>query len=90
VLEPGGTVVEVALSGEAPSVPLFPLVSEGVRVVGCCAFSDDTYRTAVGHLVNGRVPVARLISERVPLEGMPSALERLRSPGELVRVLMTP
>ena len=47
-------------------------------------------RGAVGHLVNGRVPAARLISERVPLEGLPSALERLRSPGELVRVLMTP
>jgi (R,R)-butanediol dehydrogenase/meso-butanediol dehydrogenase/diacetyl reductase len=90
VLEPGGTLVEVALSGEAASLPLFPLVGEGIRVAGCCAFSDETYRGAVGHLVNGRVPAARLISERVPLEGLPSALERLRSPGELVRVLMTP
>ena len=34
VTEPGGTVVEVALTPEAASVPLFPLISEGHHVVG--------------------------------------------------------
>ena len=45
--EPGGTVVEVALTPEAASVPLFPLISEGHHVVGACAFSDETYRESV-------------------------------------------
>ena len=44
VTEPGGTVVEVALTPESASVPLFPLISEGHHVVGSCAFSDETYR----------------------------------------------
>ena len=90
VLEPGGTCVEVALTQEAPAVPLFHMVSEGLRLVGACAFADDTYRACVDHLVHGRVPAERLISERVSLDGTPDALVRLRTPGSLVRILCRP
>jgi threonine dehydrogenase-like Zn-dependent dehydrogenase len=90
VTEPGGTVVEVALTPEAPPVPLFGMLSEGLHLVGACAFSDETYRTAVDHLVHGRVPVERVVSERVPLEATPRALVRLRTPGSLVRVISRP
>jgi len=90
VTEPGGTVVEVALTPEAPPLPLFGMLSEGLHLVGACAFSDETYRTAVGHLINGRAPVERLVSERVTLDGTPDALVRLRSPGSLVRVISRP
>jgi threonine dehydrogenase-like Zn-dependent dehydrogenase len=90
VLEPGGTCVEVALTPETASVPLFHMLSEGLRLAGACAFSDETYRAAVDHLVHGRVPAGRLISERVSLADTPDALVRLRSPGELVRILCRP
>lgn len=90
VLEPGGTCVEVALTPEEASVPLFYMLSEGLRIAGSCAFSDETYRAAVSHLVEGHVPVQRLISERVPLDGTPDALVRLRTPGTLVRILSRP
>jgi threonine dehydrogenase-like Zn-dependent dehydrogenase len=89
-LEPGGTCVEVALTPESVPVQLFHLLSEGLHLVGSCAFSDETYRTAVGHIAAGQVPVERLISERVSLAGTPDALVRLRSPGELVRILSRP
>jgi threonine dehydrogenase-like Zn-dependent dehydrogenase len=90
VLEPGGTCVEVALTPEAPSVPLFHVLSEGLRLVGACAFSDATYREVVDHLIHGRVPADRLVSERVSLDGTPDALVRLRTPGSLVRILCRP
>jgi threonine dehydrogenase-like Zn-dependent dehydrogenase len=90
VLEPGGTCVEVALTPEEAALPLFFMLSEGLRIAGSCAFSDETYRAAVDHLINGRVPVHRLISERVSLADTPSALERLRTPGTLVRILSRP
>jgi threonine dehydrogenase-like Zn-dependent dehydrogenase len=90
VTEPGGTVVEVALTPEAPLLPLFGLLSEGLHLVGACAFSDETYRTAVDHLISGRAPVERLVSERVTLDGTPDALIRLRTPGSLVRVISRP
>ncbi|MBO0802494.1 MAG: alcohol dehydrogenase catalytic domain-containing protein [Nocardiopsaceae bacterium] len=90
LLEPGGTCVEVALTPEEARVPLFGMLSEGLHLVGSCAFSDETYRESVDHLVAGRVPADRLISERVPLDGTPDALVRLRTPGTLVRILSRP
>jgi (R,R)-butanediol dehydrogenase/meso-butanediol dehydrogenase/diacetyl reductase len=90
VLEPGGVCVEVALTPESAAVPLFPLVGEGLRLAGSCAFSYPAYRAAVEHIAAGRVPVTALISERVSLDDTPSALVRLRTPGELVRVLTRP
>ena len=90
VTEPGGTVVEVALTPESASVPLFPLISEGHHVVGSCAFSDLTYRESVGYLASGSVPVERLVSERVSLDGTPDALRRLQTPGTLVRIISRP
>jgi (R,R)-butanediol dehydrogenase / meso-butanediol dehydrogenase / diacetyl reductase len=90
VLEPGGTCVEVALTPEVASLPLFGMLSEGLHLVGACAFSDDTYRESVAHLAAGRVPAGRLISERVSLEETPDALRRLQTPGSLVRILSRP
>ena len=88
--EPGGTVVEVALTPEAASVPLFPLISEGHHVVGSCAFADETYRESVAYLASGQVPVERLVSERVSLADTPDALRRLQTPGSLVRIISLP
>jgi len=90
VLEPGGTCVEVALTPEVASLPLFGMLSEGLHLVGACAFSDETYRESVAHLAAGRVPVERLVSERVSLADTPSALKRLQTPGSLVRILSRP
>jgi threonine dehydrogenase-like Zn-dependent dehydrogenase len=90
VLEPGGTYVEVALTTEAAPVPLLRLVGDGLTIAGSCAFDAATYSRAVEHIGAGRVPVASLISERVGLEATPEALVRLRTPGNLVRLLTRP
>jgi threonine dehydrogenase-like Zn-dependent dehydrogenase len=90
VTEPGGTVVEVALTPEAPPLPLFDMLSQGLHLAGACAFSDETYRAAIDHLINGRAPVERLVSERVRLDQTPDALIRLRTPGSLVRIISRP
>jgi hypothetical protein len=66
------------------------MLSEGLHLVGACAFSDETYRAAVDHLIHGRAPVDRLVSERVSLERIPDALVRLRTPGTLVRIIARP
>jgi len=90
VLEPGGAFVEVALTADVPAVPLFDLVQGGLRLYGTCAYPYQVYEAAVGHIAAGRVPVADLISELVSLDGTPDALVRLRTPGDLVRILTLP
>jgi threonine dehydrogenase-like Zn-dependent dehydrogenase len=90
VLEPGGVCVEVALATDVTPVPSIRLVAEGLTLTGNCAFDARTYDRAVAHIVTGQVPVASLISERVGLDATPEALVRLRTPGELVRLLTRP
>jgi threonine dehydrogenase-like Zn-dependent dehydrogenase len=90
VLEPGGICVEVALTPETPPVPLMGMVSNGLRLAGSCSFAPQDYEAAVGHIAAGRVPVTEIISERVSLDAVPSALARLRHPGSLVRIITRP
>jgi (R,R)-butanediol dehydrogenase / meso-butanediol dehydrogenase / diacetyl reductase len=90
VLAGGGTFVEVALATEAPAVSLFRLVQGGLRIAGTCAYSYPNYEAAVGHIAAGRVPADAIISERVSLDDTPAALARLRTPGDLVRILSLP
>jgi (R,R)-butanediol dehydrogenase / meso-butanediol dehydrogenase / diacetyl reductase len=90
VLAGGGTFVEIALATESPAVSLFGLVQGGLRMAGTCAYSYATYEAAVGHIAAGRVPADAIISERVSLDDTPSALARLRTPGDLVRILSLP
>jgi threonine dehydrogenase-like Zn-dependent dehydrogenase len=90
VLEPGGTCVEVALATDVTPVPSIRLVGEGLTLSGSCAFDAPTYVRAVTHIVTGQAPVACLISERVGLDATPEALVRLRTPGQLVRMLTRP
>ena len=66
------------------------MISDGHHIVGSCAFSDETYRESVAHLAAGRVPVERLVSERVSLDDTPDALRRLQAPGSLVRIISRP
>jgi threonine dehydrogenase-like Zn-dependent dehydrogenase len=90
VLAGGGTFVEVALATESPAVSLFGLVQAGLRMAGTCAYSYPSYEAAVDHIAAGRVPVEAIISERVSLDDTPAALLRLRTPGDLVRILSMP
>ncbi|MBB3675543.1 zinc-dependent alcohol dehydrogenase [Modestobacter versicolor] len=90
VLAPGGTCVEVALSGEAAAVPLGPLVGAGLTLTGSCAFTRADFTAAVAHVTTGDPRVTGLVSERVALADVPDALVRLRQPEDLVRVLAVP
>jgi threonine dehydrogenase-like Zn-dependent dehydrogenase len=90
VLGSGGICVVVALSEESAAVPLLPLVGVEQHVVGSCAFGYPQFAAALDAVVTGRVPAGDLISERVGLVDTPDALLRLRTPGQLVRVLTLP
>jgi threonine dehydrogenase-like Zn-dependent dehydrogenase len=90
VTEPGGTVVEVAVTIEEASVSLFGMAFNGQHLVGSCAYPDETYRESVALLASGRVSVEGLVSERVSLDDTPDALRRMQTPGTLVRVISRP
>ncbi|HEY6056744.1 MAG TPA: alcohol dehydrogenase catalytic domain-containing protein, partial [Candidatus Limnocylindrales bacterium] len=83
VLPPGGTAVLVGLTrfGERASFEVFPVVDGSRRIVGSnygyAVAAVDFPRYAELHLA-GRLPVESLIDERIELDGVEAAFDRLR------------
>ena len=85
----GGTAVLVGMTpfGARASFEMFPLVDGARRIVGSNYGSAvpaiDFPRYAEMHLA-GRLPVERLVTARIGLDGLEAAFERMRR-GEGVR-----
>ena len=91
VTEPGGTVVEVALTPEAGvGAAVRDDLATGSTSSGRARSPTRPTAESVAHLAAGRVPVERLVSERVSLDDTPDALRRLQTPGSLVRIISRP
>ncbi len=85
----GGVVVGLALSPTATIVPR-TFVTRNLRFVASCAYGDVEFEHARDLIAAGKANVGPLISERVPLAAAPDAFIRLRTPGELVSILVQP
>lgn len=91
---PGGTTVLVGLPGGDVelSVPLFPLVSGGRRIVGSW-FGDTDLRRDVPRIVeawrSGSLHLEPLVTGTQPLRDLPEAVHRLTA-GDGVRTVLLP
>lgn len=90
VLALRGTVVAVALTDGPSPVALRALVNGQQRLIGSCAFDEPEFRRAVRLIVDGRVDVGSVITDRIPLAEAPAMLRRLREPGTPVAVVVQP
>jgi (R,R)-butanediol dehydrogenase/meso-butanediol dehydrogenase/diacetyl reductase len=88
-LRTGGTLAALALGRDATFNPhLF--VTKNLRMVAGCAFGDAEYSRSLELICSGAVDVEPLISQRVSLAEGADAIIRLRTPGDLVSVLIQP
>ncbi len=94
VLPPGGTAVLVGLTpfGQRARFDVFPFVDGSRRILGsnygAAVAAVDFPAYAALHLA-GRLPIDRLIDERIPLDGIEAAFEAMRR-GEGVRRIVVP
>jgi threonine dehydrogenase-like Zn-dependent dehydrogenase len=88
-LRTGGTLVELALGSDATFNPRL-FVTKNLRMVAGCAFGDAEYTRSLDLICSGQVDVEPLISQRVSLAEGANAIIRLRTPGDLVSVLIQP
>jgi len=86
----GGTLAAVALGWSASSFDTHSFVAKGQRMFGSCAYGQRHFARALELIASRQVDVAPLISECVPIAEGPSAFVRLRTPGNLVAVLVQP
>ncbi|MFH1475236.1 MAG: zinc-binding dehydrogenase [Chloroflexota bacterium] len=83
VVRPGGTVTLVGMTpqGVRAGVDVYAFVERGIRLLGSnygSAVPADVFPELARHAVAGRLPVGRLIEERIGLDDLLPAFEALR------------
>ncbi|OBG23756.1 zinc-binding dehydrogenase [Mycobacterium sp. 852002-51057_SCH5723018] len=91
-LTPGGRLVGVGMSAEAPTIgptSLFGLTRK--QVLGHLGYQNVDIETLAKLVSTGRLDLSRSVSEIVPLEDLPLGIEKLeRQDGNPVRILVRP
>ncbi len=90
MVEAGGTVVLVALFGDAPPVDLNAVVQKELRVRGSFAYTAADAQAAFALLADGSVDMGPLITHRRPLGDLNSAFAVQMDAARSVKVLVTP
>jgi S-(hydroxymethyl)glutathione dehydrogenase/alcohol dehydrogenase len=91
----GGTVLVVGIPphGHRASFDVPALVDRSARIVGVnygWSVPDEDFPRLAALALEGRLPVERLIEERIDLEGVQAALDALREGSGLRRVVVFP
>ena len=90
VLGARGRGVIVAIHPEAPPVDLFQMFWKELHLIGARVYDRSDFTDAVTLLADGTIPADRLITDVMPLEETPAALERLSSGDDVVKLLVAP
>jgi len=83
-----GRIVVVAIYGEAPKVDLFRFFWRELRLCGARVYEPEDFEKAITLLASGTLPIAKLITNVVPLDGLQSAFRQLESGGEVMKILI--
>lgn len=83
-----GRIVIVAIFSEIPKVNLFQFFWRELRLLGARVYEPQDFEQAIALAASGALPLSRLVTEVCPLEDLESALRRLESGGEVMKILV--
>lgn len=90
-VRPGGTVVNVAIWGHKPRVPVNELVFSEINLIGTLAYCED-HPATIGLLREKKVDAAQFITGRIALDDLVSGgfRELIDNKEENVKILVSP
>ncbi len=84
-----GRIVVVAVFGEAPKVDLFQCFWRELELIGARVYEPEDFDQAIAlAAAPGKLPFQRLITDVCKMEELESALHRLESGGDVMKVLI--
>ncbi len=88
---PGGTVLLFGVPPAGKSIQLEPFAffHKGLTILSSYTSLRNSYQ-AVSLIASGRLPVADLVTHRLPLERFAEGIEAIRSGKEVMKVMMLP
>jgi (R,R)-butanediol dehydrogenase/meso-butanediol dehydrogenase/diacetyl reductase len=83
-----GRVVVVAVFSDPPKVDLFQFFWRELQLIGVRVYEPEDFEKAIAIAASGRLPLDRMISSVVPLEGLEPAFRQLESGGSVMKILI--
>jgi (R,R)-butanediol dehydrogenase / meso-butanediol dehydrogenase / diacetyl reductase len=83
-----GRVVIVAIFAEQPKVDLFRFFWRELKLCGARVYEAEDFDRAIAIAASGKLPIGRLITNVVPLEGLANAFRQMASGGEVMKILV--
>jgi (R,R)-butanediol dehydrogenase/meso-butanediol dehydrogenase/diacetyl reductase len=84
-----GRIVVVAIFAEPPKVDLFRFFWRELKLCGARVYEPQDFDAAIELAASGRLPLDRIITTEVPLEGMIDGMHQMERGGEVMKVLVS-
>jgi (R,R)-butanediol dehydrogenase/meso-butanediol dehydrogenase/diacetyl reductase len=84
-----GRIVVVAIYGEPPKVDLFRFFWRELRLAGARVYEAEDFEMAIGLAASGSLPLDKLITNVVPLDGLEDGMRQMESGGEVMKILVS-
>ena len=84
-----GRIVVVAIYGEAPKVDLFRFFWRELKLSGARVYEAEDFEMAIELAAAGRLPLAKLITDVLPLARLEEAMHRMEGGGDCMKILVS-
>jgi 2-desacetyl-2-hydroxyethyl bacteriochlorophyllide A dehydrogenase len=83
-----GRIVIVAIFAQPVKVDLFRFFWRELKLCGARVYEPEDFDKAIALAAAGRIPLDRIISKVIPLDGLQSAFDEIERGGEVMKILV--
>jgi threonine dehydrogenase-like Zn-dependent dehydrogenase len=83
-----GRIVMVAIHSQPTPVDLFRFFWRELRLIGARVYEPQDFEKAIQLADSGALPLDKIVTKVVPLEGLGSAFREMESGGEVMKILV--
>jgi len=84
-----GRIVVVAIYAEPPKVDLFRFFWRELKLSGARVYEAEDFELAIELAATGRLPLAKLITDVLPLNRLEDAMHRMEGGGDCMKILVS-
>jgi 2-desacetyl-2-hydroxyethyl bacteriochlorophyllide A dehydrogenase len=84
-----GRIVVVAIYAEPPKVDLFRFFWRELKLSGARVYEPEDFELAIELAATGRLPLAKLITDVLPLNRLEDAMHRMEGGGDCMKILVS-
>jgi len=84
-----GRIVVVAIYAEPPKVDLFRFFWRELKLSGARVYEAEDFELAIELAATGRLPLAKLITDVLPLNRLEEAMHRMEGGGDCMKILVS-